>query len=325
MAIKKIKLIEGVSDMFDKNLDPAVLRDRMSQAARARDLALDAASVAENAGNTSLAAKLRKDAEDLQQILELTRQSANIHSDDELENSVHDQAQNEADTDIPSSDSEEDDLSDDAEDAPDEEPLADDEDEDEEDASSTSDEATSEEDSSENDDVAAAEDEAETEENTDSKGENGADQSSSAEEEEDAEEESGTGDTDSEDSSSSNSSDQDTSATSDVSSSESSSDDGEADGDDEDEYDESDAYGPPKVKDDLVLQDPFKNDQIDMPMPRNISDALKSGSLKLEPEIDAIIRILSSLKGEARRGAEQALKDYFDALDPLGDIYEENS
>ena len=80
MAIKRIRLIEDVSDMFDKNIDPDVLRDRMRQAARARDLAIEAAEEAEQTGNTALASRLRQDAEELQQIIDLTTQNSNILS-----------------------------------------------------------------------------------------------------------------------------------------------------------------------------------------------------------------------------------------------------
>lgn len=84
-------------------------------------------------------------------------------------------------------------------------------------------------------------------------------------------------------------------------------------GDEGDGTDDDNDFGTPKVKDKKILQNPFKNGQIPTRLPKNMQQQLDSGELEIEDELDAIVRILSGLSGEARRGAEQALRDGYNS------------
>ena len=91
--------------------------------------------------------------------------------------------------------------------------------------------------------------------------------------------------------------------------------DGEGDEDDGDDDDgDSDT---PKIKNDTILRDPF-NDGIPRKLPANIQQQLDNGGLKIEDELEAVKRILSKLSGDARRGAGDAVKDFFkeNGIDP---------
>ena len=95
--------------------------------------------------------------------------------------------------------------------------------------------------------------------------------------------------------------------------------DDEADSDEEDDEDEGDddseedddtdsTPGKPKIKDGKVLVNPFSR-QVGQQLPPDVAQKMKDGSLQTEAEWDAVIRVLSKLKGDAKRGAKDALLD----------------
>lgn len=333
------KMLEAVTDLFDKNIDPLVLHGRMSQAARTRDLALEAAKNAEKAGKQELADKLRNDAEMLQQIIDLTRQSANLAtgvqgdsksghaSNKSSPQSGQNTEEDEDDTETPTDSELESDVTD-LEDE-DEDNFSDEDETELEDRSAGELDAASDDSETEDSTSAPASQDENEEETEDEDGEGTGSEKASEEADNstensdknkatdtnnssDASEDSAASSSKSEDTSNSSADDLDTSAQDTASDS------------DEDDYDDN-AYGAPQVKDDIILQDPFANGQIQPEMPQDMQDALANGSLKIEEELEAIIRIISKLKGEARRGAEQAIKDYYGQRNPWGDINREEN
>ena len=303
---KKINIVEGIYDLFDKNIDPLVLKDRLNQAARARDLARSAAKRAEELGKTDLASQLNADADRLQQVIDLTKQSANIaHGDQGDSDSSASQSAN-ANTSSTTGDMDEDDAPFAQGDMDDDEAEPLDPDDSDEDLFDDSSEDDSEDENSDGD------------ESDDSSPDSGSEDS------DDQDEEAAAKDSDNSDSSDSSEAEGDDDEDSDASadSEEDTDEDGSSYTDDE-EYDDN-AFGSPKVEDNTILQDPFKNGQIQPELPKDIADGLASGDLQIEPELEAIVRIVSKLKGEARRGAEQALKDYYGRENPWGDIERED-
>lgn len=67
--------------------------------------------------------------------------------------------------------------------------------------------------------------------------------------------------------------------------------------------------GKPKVKDGKILQNPFGPVG---QLPQDLADQVQKGQLQIEDEIEAIIRIISGLSGDARRGALDALFKHCD-------------
>jgi hypothetical protein len=87
-------------------------------------------------------------------------------------------------------------------------------------------------------------------------------------------------------------------------------DDQEDEGDDDSEEDDDtdSTPGKPKIKDGKVLVNPFSR-QVGQQLPPDVAQKLNDGSLQTEAEWDAVIRVLSKLKGDAKRGAKDALLD----------------
>ena len=71
------------------------------------------------------------------------------------------------------------------------------------------------------------------------------------------------------------------------------------------------------LKNNKILRDPFANG---MPkkLPPNIQQQVDNGKLDMETELEAVKRILSKLKGDARNGARDAIKELFNqaGVDP---------
>jgi len=311
-----INISEAASDFFKQNLDPAKLSDRINQVKRTRDLAREAADSAEANGNAEAAAKLRADADMLQQLLDDTAEGGNITSNNDEASSTNgsNDAESEgssSDRDLDSNDSDqtgnssgnnkssddEDDEEDDEEDFDDEadedfedddEGLDSDDSEEDEDGSETSGEDDSDEDSDEDSDN-----------ETDASG-NSEDEDEDNDEDEDEKETSGTSTGDGEDS-------------------------GSEDEKEAEDEEEDDSYGRPKVKDKKILQNPFKSAQIPTKLPKDLQASLDAGELEIESEVDAIVRILSKLTGEARRGAEQALRDAFKNKNSWGEEIDDSN
>jgi hypothetical protein len=91
----------------------------------------------------------------------------------------------------------------------------------------------------------------------------------------------------------------------------------EGEGDEDDGDDDDGDSDTPKIKNDTILRDPF-NDGVPRKLPANIQQQLDNGGLKIEDELEAVKRILSKLSGDARRGAGDAVKDFFkeNGIDP---------
>lgn len=309
MKQKKITdITEGISDLLAKSMDPRVLRDRRSQVIRTRDLALEAADEADKAGNSDLASQLRDDADRLQQVLDNTSDFADSSK---APTAKSDEDSSAANSDNDSSADETGDAASEGEEASE---KADNDDV----ADADGDEQTSKSSNSTNSSQASPT----TDQEPDQNGQNSG--NTTAEEESDGSTSSSGG------SSSENDEefdDEEEDAESESKQSEDSDDfekesaDGQADDLDAEEDDEP--FGTPTVKDDKILQNPFKSPQAEQQMPKDMMDKLNSGDLQIEPEIEAIIRIISKLKGEARRGAEQAIRDHYSSVDYWGSIEDE--
>lgn len=81
---------------------------------------------------------------------------------------------------------------------------------------------------------------------------------------------------------------------------------GESDPNDEDE---DDPTKPPPIKNNKVLINPFKDNNINVQMPPSMKQAINNGQLEIEDELDAIKRILKKLTGDNKKGAQDALRD----------------
>lgn len=338
-----LPLTENVFDFFKKNLDPDVLRDRMNQAARTRDAAREAAKIAEKKGNQALADQLNQDADNLQRLIDETiaqansvqhptkgndsagspkadkqdGEDANAESPEEVEDSeetTSDSKKNQEDT-----EDDEDSASD-----SNSEPDGEDSEEDDEgdsakstrntgnaDGSSQSNKQNSSEEADQNE-MESGEtnkntpnsDETEESEESEESGESDADLNAEDEDEEsdqanDSRNDGSGGDSDDEDDW-----DED--------------EDGEGDGEGsaDDDSDEENDFGPPKIEDKKILQNPFKSNQIPSQLPKSLQQQIENGELEIESEEDAIVRIISKLSGEARKGAEKALRDVYEQIKP---------
>lgn len=78
---------------------------------------------------------------------------------------------------------------------------------------------------------------------------------------------------------------------------------------DPNEEDEDDPTKPPPVKNNKVLINPFKDNNINVQMPPSMKQAINNGQLEIEDELDAIKRILKKLTGDNKKGAQDALRD----------------
>lgn len=78
---------------------------------------------------------------------------------------------------------------------------------------------------------------------------------------------------------------------------------------DPNEEDEDDPTKPPAIKNNKVLINPFKDNNINVQMPPSMKQAINNGQLEIEDELDAIKRILKKLTGDNKKGAQDALRD----------------
>ena len=337
-----LPLTEDVFDFFKKNLDPDVLRDRMNQAARTRDAAREAAQIAEKKGNQALADQLNQDADNLQRLIDETIAQANsVQRSTPGGSSTGGRDTKPSKTDDDPETIEPTESPEEAEDT--EETTS---------SGKQNQEENEDDDDSESDSASGSDNEAGEEEDSDNSSKNNSNSSqtnkqnsskdanqnaSASDDAPESDETDGAGaDSDSEDETpdqaDNSENDENTGSSGDDGDDEY--DDGyDEDGDGDDEYndeeyddDEGDSadsdydgendFGPPKIEDKKILQNPFKSDQIPTQLPKDLQQQIADGELEIESEEDAIVRIISKLSGEARRGAEKALRDVYEQIKP---------
>ena len=337
-----LPLTEDVFDFFKKNLDPDVLRDRINQAARTRDAAREAAQIAEKKGNQALADQLNQDADNLQRLIDETIAQANsVRRSTPGGSSTGGRDTKPSKTDDDPETIEPTESPEEAEDT--EETTS---------SGKQNQEENEDDDDSESDSASGSDNEAGEEEDSDNSSKNNSNSSqtnkqnsskdanqnaSASDDAPESDETDGAGaDSDSEDETpdQADNSENDENTGSSGNDGDDEYDDGyDEDGDGDDEYndeeyddDEGDSadsdsdgendFGPPKIEDKKILQNPFKSDQIPTQLPKDLQQQIADGELKIESEEDAIVRIISKLSGEARRGAEKALRDVYEQIKP---------
>ena len=330
------QLVEAKPDfVYGKDIDEKTLVRRKTTLARVMQQAQIALKKAETAGDSELANKLQQKIEELQELMDSASNISGSNSNEdkeEDENTKNSEEDDSIDSNNQEAEDEEETEDEDSDDDNDKDAKDDNDDDNE---NSLSDDSTESNQSNNNNDVEnnpktnndednnkasskASEEESEDENmpdsddsedsnNNDSDDDDSEEEINKASEGED-EGESDEGDSDepnedsNEDSEESDSTDSDENSDEDSNENES----GGSDENDEDEEEDSDEIA---IKDDTILQDPFKN--ISDQLPPEIQKQVDKGDLRIETELEAIKRILSKLKGEARRGAQDAVKEIF--------------
>lgn len=339
-----LPLTEDVFDFFKKNLDPDVLRDRMNQAARTRDAAREAAQIAEKKGNQALADQLNQDADNLQRLIDETIAQANsVRRSTPGGSSTGGRDTKPSKTDDDPETVEPTESPEEAEDTEETTPSG-----------KQNQEENEDDDDSESDSESGSDNEAGEEEDSDNSSKNNSNssqtnkQNSSRDANQNASAGNDAPESDETDGAGADLDSEDEAPDSADNSGNDENDDGTDDGDDfadnnsgeteDDEYDDgyddeddngdsgddfadndSDGendFGPPKIEDKKILQNPFKSDQIPTQLPKDMQQQIADGELEIESEEDAIVRIISKLSGEARRGAEKALRDVYEQIKP---------
>ena len=326
------QLVEAKPDfVYGKDIDEKTLVRRKTTLARVMQQAQIALKKAETAGDSELANKLQQKIEELQELMDSASNISGSNSNEDTEEDENTKNSEEDDSMNSNNQEAEDEEEPEDEDSDDDNDIDAKDDNDDDNENSLSDDSTESSQSNNNDvennpktnndednnktSSKASEEESEDENMSDSDdsedGNNNSDDDSEEEinkaSEDEDEGESDEGDSDEPNEDSNEDSEEGDSTDSDENSEEDSN-DNESGGSDENDEDEEDS-DEIAIKDDTILQDPFKN--ISDQLPPEIQKQVDKGDLRIETELEAIKRILSKLKGEARRGAQDAVKEIF--------------